>query len=265
MIMKADVYSKSGKAEKSVELPACFGEPVRRDLIKRAVLSDESKEYQPKGAYRWAGLETSAKYKGRKEDFGSLKNRGGAKLPREVGAKGTHGKVKMIPSSVKGRRAHPPKPQKILVERMNKKEYAKALNSAIAATASEELAHARGHVFTAKLPLVLGGAEGMKKAAEVVAALRGLGLGADLDRAVAKTKRLSGIRHTRSKSRKIPKSVLIVVSGGDILKAGRNIPGVDVVDVAALKAKHLAPGTHPGRLSVYTTEALDALKGRKVI
>ena len=76
-----------------MDLPSpLFGEAPRDDLIKRAVLSDESKEYQPKGSYRMAGLETSARYVGRKEIFASVKNKGIPHLPHEVLPKGGLGK-----------------------------------------------------------------------------------------------------------------------------------------------------------------------------
>ena len=67
--MKADVFGIDGKKAKQIELPKVFQEKVRPDLIKRAALSDQSKHYQPKGNYKWAGLETSARYRGRKESF----------------------------------------------------------------------------------------------------------------------------------------------------------------------------------------------------
>ncbi|MBU0586467.1 50S ribosomal protein L4 [Candidatus Micrarchaeota archaeon] len=260
--MKASIYSIDGKAGKEVQLPACFEEAVREDLIKRAVLSDESKLFQPKGNYPFAGKETSAKYKGRKEDFGSLKNQGQAKLPREVGAKGQPGKVKYIPSAVKGRRAHPPKVEKILVERMNEKEYKKALRSAIAATMDVSLARKRGHEFDAKsLPFVVDSAfEKIAKTKDMLSFFEKLGLAKDLLRARNKAKTLSGTRRKRSKSKQVPKSLLIVVKDGAALKAARNLPGVDIVKASELKAMHLAPGTHPGRLAIFSESALEVLK-----
>lgn len=262
MHMKSEIYSLEGKAEKAIELPECFSEALRPDLIKRAVLSDESRLYQPKGAFPRAGLQTSAVYDGRKEDFGSLKNKGGAKLPREVGAKGQHGKVKRIPSSVKGRRAHPPKAQKVLVEEMNEKEYKKALRTAVAATTSVQLAKERGHVFDAKkLPLILDNAfEGVKKARDVLAIFAKLGIAGDVAKAKDNTKALSGTRHTRSTSKYVPKSILVVVKDGSVLKAARNLAGVDAVKVSDLKVRHLAPGTHAGRLTVFSANAIDELK-----
>ncbi len=260
--MKSEVYSIDGKTGKVIDLPACFDDAVREDLIKRAVLSDESRLYQPKGAFRRAGLQTSAVYDGRKDDFGSLKNRGGAKLPRETGAKGQHGKVKRIPSAVKGRRAHPPKPEKVLVEDMNEKEYKKALRSAISATQNAKLATQRGHIFDAKkLPLVVDNAfEGVKKTKDVLAIFEKLGIAKDVEKAKGKSKPISGTRHTRSASRYVPKSVLVVVKDGAVLKAARNLSGVDAVKVSELKVMHLAPGTHAGRLTVFSANAIEELK-----
>ena len=82
--MKATVYSIEGKALRQIDLPGVFESPQREDLVKRAVLSEESREYQPKGNFRLAGLLTSARYRGRKEDYGSGKNKGIPHLPHEV-------------------------------------------------------------------------------------------------------------------------------------------------------------------------------------
>src|SRR5271157_1200007 len=154
--MKATVYSVEGKVLKQIDLPAVFESPHREDLVKRAVLSEESKTYQPKGNYKFAGLETSARYRGRKEDFGTVKNKGIPHLPHEVLPKGQLGRVKRVPHAVKGRRAHPPKPQKIIVEFMNKKEYLRALASALSFSADRAAVCARAHKdIGVSLPIVM--------------------------------------------------------------------------------------------------------------
>ncbi len=253
--MKADVYDIKGTVGKKIDLPKQFDEEVREEIIRRAVLSDESKTYQPQGAYKFAGTETSAEYRGRKGDYGSLKNKGQAMLPREVKPKGIMGKVRRIPSAPGGRRAHPPKPEKKIVEHINKKEYNKALVSAIAATAHPELVKARGHAYDGIAPIVFEDSfEATKKTQDVLKLLKPI-IGKDLDRAKNNRKARSGIR-SRKAGTKTPKSALIVVSGGDILKSAKNLAGVDVVSVKQLKVKDLAPGTHAGRLTVYTEAAL---------
>ncbi len=257
--MKAKVYSLDGSSGKSVDLPSAFSEDVREEIIRRAVLSDETKLYQPQGSDPRAGLETSARYRGRKDDYGSLKNRGQARLPREIRPDGMWGKVRRIPLAVKGRRAHPPKSSKLIVEKVNKKEYAKAMKSAIAATAHPELVKARGHRFDCEVPLIFDNAlESLSKTKEVLKALEKFA-GKDLERARSSRKSRSGTRSRKAGTR-CAKSLLLVVGGGAILKSGRNIPGVDVVKAGSLRVKDLAPGTHAGRFTLYTENALSKIK-----
>ena len=74
-------------------------------------------------------------------------------------------------------------------------------------------------------------------------------------------KRITGVRR-RKKGKNVPCSLLIVVSDGDVLKAARNLPGVDVVKVEELKVKHLAPGCLPGRPTLFTESALVQISKR---
>jgi large subunit ribosomal protein L4e len=212
-------------------------------LIKRAVLSDESKLKQPKGSYRWAGFETSARYRGRKEDFGAVKNKGIPHLPHEVLPKGGLGKVKRVPLAVKGHRAHPPKPEKHIVEEINKKEYRKALKSAIGMTANRDAVIRRTNLkITASLPIVVeAGFENVKKAKEAAAFFSSL----NLIELVEKSKQSGSI------------GLLVVVSR--MSKAAENLAGVDVVTVEQLKIMHLAPGACPGRVAIFTEKAVEKI------
>ncbi len=246
--MKATVYSLEGKVVRQMDLPPQFEAAARDDLVKRAVLSEESKLYQPKGNYKFAGLETSARYKGRKEDFGTVKNKGIPHLPHEVLPKGQLGKVKRVPHAVKGRRAHPPKPEKILVERMNPKEHNLALTAALAMTADRKLVTSRCHSdIGVSLPIIMEDSfeklSKTKDVAKVLAALK-------LDRFVDKAKQNG------------TKSALVVVSGGAVLKAARNLAGVDAVSADALQVRHLAPGTHAGRITLFSESAVQKLGER---
>ncbi len=262
--MKANVYSLEGQAVRQVELPKAFAEPVRPDLIRRAVISEQTREYQPKGSLKEAGVQTSADYKGRKEDFGSIKNHGISRLPREKLPKGRFGRVRIVPFSVKGRRAHPPKVEKILIEKINRKEYSKAMASAIAATGRKELASERGHSVDGvkEFPLIVeDGFEKIAKTKEILKALSALGVEKDLERG-KKRKKLTGIARRRRGGVKGPRTVLVVV--GDecgALKGARNLAGVDVAIVGKLKASQLAPGTHAGRLTLWTENAIKKLSG----
>jgi large subunit ribosomal protein L4e len=258
--MKLKVYDVSGKPVDEIQIPESIAGEIREDIIRRAVLSEESREYQPKGAYRWAGLQTSAQYRGRKEAYASLKNRGQAMLPREFYGGGTPGRVRRIPSSVKGRRAHPPKPEKIIIEEINKKEFAKAMRSAISASLSVKAVKARGHIIGDKYPAVLADSfESIKKTREMLDVLN-VFMKEDIERSQRGKRIRSGIRSRRAKQKLYPKSALIIASEGSAaLKAGRNIPGVETTTPKALKVKNLAPGAKPGRPIVISAKALKEL------
>lgn len=256
--MKASVYSLEGKAVREVALPQQFESEVQQDLISRAAISDQTSHYQPKGNDPRAGMETSARYRGRKEDFGSGKNKGTAIRPREVLPKGRLGKVKRIPSAVKGRRAHPPHVGKIIFESINRKEYRKALLSAIAATAHKDFVAARGHKLPAQVPIVLDNSfESIAKTSQAHKSLSAI-IGDDLSRAT-KGKLRTGVRK-RKGGRVYPKSALIAVSkDSPLLLSARNIPGVDVVKASDLRVEMLAPGAKAGRLTLYTEAALSEI------
>ncbi|MBS3068890.1 50S ribosomal protein L4 [Candidatus Micrarchaeota archaeon] len=260
--MKTQIYSMDAKPLRELTLPAQFEQAVNEQLIYRAVLSDYSSQYQPKGSYVWAGMETSAKYKGRKEDFGSAKNHGIAMLPREVLAKGRFGKVRRIPSSVKGRRAHPPHVEKRLYEAVNKKEYAKALLCALSASAQKVLVQKRGHKFADTLsvpPVLERKCEELSKTKQIASLFSMLGMQEDLNRATRRKVR-TGLGGTRRGGVRTPCSVLLVApKGSKILKASRNICGVDAVSTQKLRCCLLAPGTHAGRLTVFTEGAIEEI------
>lgn len=246
--MKATVYSVEGKVLKQIDLPPVFETSHRADLIKRAVLSEESKGYQPKGNFRLAGLLTSARYRGRKEDYGAIKNKGIPHLPHEVLPGGQFGRVKRVPHAVKGRRAHPPKPEKKIVELINKKEHLLALASALSMSADRKRVCDRMHADVGvSLPIILDNHfEKLTKTKDVVKVLESLNL-------------LKLVERAKKNGTKAP---LIVVSEGSVRKAAANLPGVDVVRVSDLKVKDLAPGTHGGRLTLFSESALPEIAKR---
>jgi len=63
------------------------------------------------------------------------------------------------------------------------------------------------------------------------------------------------LRGRRYKQRKS----LLIVTADAPLKAAENLAGVDVATVDQLNTELLAPGTHAGRLTVWTESALAKL------
>jgi large subunit ribosomal protein L4e len=264
MAIKVPVYDENAKISGEIALPPAFEEKVRPDLIKRAAISDQTWFYQPKGPDPTAGMKTSARYRGRKEDYGAIKDHGISMRAREVLPKGRFGKARIIPGTWKGRRAHPPKIEEKLIERINKREYKKALNSALAAAASPAYVSKRGHKLppSISLPIIFDSSveEKISKTKMMQSLLLKLGFSGELERA-KNAKPRTGVGCRKGGVRR-PRSLLLVVSKPDVplARAAGNIAGVDVVSAKELKVLDLAPGAHPGRLSAFTKPALEALK-----
>jgi large subunit ribosomal protein L4e len=252
MAKTVKVFDLEGKPVAKIKLPPIFETPIRPDIIKRAVLAIQSTRFQPQGRDPMAGKRTTAESRG--------VGLGIARIPRIKGPRGTGA---FAPGTVGGRLAHPPTPEKKIVKKIPKKEKRLALFSAIAATASKEMVVSRGHAVEGipQIPLVVTDElEGLKKAKEVEEALIKLGVFADLYRVRESVKVRAGKGKLRG--RKIKQAVgplIVVAEDKGIGKAARNMPGVEIVPVKSLNAEVLAPGTHPGRLTIWTASAIEAL------
>jgi len=262
--MKIDVFDLKGNVKDKIDLPKHFSEKLREDLILRAVLSSQSKRRQPHGTDIMAGKRSSAHYHGYRRHRWTMMNREMARMPR------IHGKVSphlywrpmIVPQAVKGRVAHPPKIEKIWVQRMNKKERRLAIRSAIAASANTDIVLKHGHRFdtSKQLPIVVEDKiQELKKTKEIIEMLKNLGLGAELKRMEKKK-----IRPGRGKmrGRKYIKKVgpLIVVAEDEGLgKAAKSIAGINVCRINNLCAEYLAPGAMPGRLTIWSKSAIEKL------
>lgn len=255
---KIKTYTLKGKASKeSLDLPAQFHTPYRPDIIKRAVLAIQSRRRQPHGVDELAGKRNTAQ--------SWQTGHGRSRMPRVKGS-GTSAanKAGFAPGTVGGRVAHPPEARKVLLERINKNENRLAIRSAIAASSNPEFVKARGHRVekVPHIPLIVSSRlETIETTKEVHETLTALGLGEDLERASNGRSIRAGKGKMRGRKMKTPKSLLIVV-GEDkgIGKAARNLPGVDIAEVHGLNAELLAPGTHAGRLVVWTTSAIARLE-----
>jgi large subunit ribosomal protein L4e len=248
----AKVFSLEGKMVGKADLPPVFSTPLRRDVIKRAVLAIQSHRHQPQGRDPMAGKRTTAESRG----TGS----GMSRIPR---TKGPAGRAAFAPGTVKGRAGHPPTSEKRIVKRIPKKERRLALFSAIAATASKELVASRGHSIedVPGIPLVVQDSlEKLGKTKEVEEALVRLGVLSDIYRVRKSRKVRAGKGKRRGRRMKQAVGPLLVIAKNEgIVEAAENIPGVDIVDVGSLNAEVLAPGAHPGRLTIWTNGAIDRL------
>jgi large subunit ribosomal protein L4e len=247
----AEIFDLQGKATGKMTLPAVFETPVRPDVIKRAVLAIQSNRIQPQGRDPMAGKKTTAESRG----TGS----GISRVPRQKGA----GRAAFAPFTVKGRQTHPPRSEKIIIKEINKKEAKLALTSAIAATAIREFVENRGHRITtvANVPIVIDNAfEALSKAQEVEDVFAKLGFDEEFTRVKdSRQVRAGKGKHRGRKMKQAVGPLIVVAEGKNLIAAASNLIGVEVTTVANLNTEMLAPGTHPGRLTVWTNGAIEKL------
>jgi len=249
--LEVNLYSIKGKAVKKVKLPRAFDEPLRLDLIRKTVHAFQANSRQPYGPNPMAGMRHAVATWG--------KGRGTARVQRF-----SQGRTAAeSPGNVGGRRAHPPTVEKNWGKKINRKEKLKARNSALGATAVQSIVADRGHKFDNKLtvPLVLEDEfETLYETKKVIEALEKLGVYEDVERATNGKHIRAGRGKSRSRKYKIPRSLLIIVSDDSKLKLGaRNLLGVDVITPDQLNVEHLAPGGDPGRLTIFTENAIKQL------
>ena len=260
--MKTVVFDVQGKQKGEIELPKVFNTNFRPDLIKRAVLAIQSHKRQPYGSNKLAGKRTSAHYHGVRKGPHHMMNIERARMTRiHGGPSNLQLTARFVPQAVKGRRAHPPKVEKIWYKKINNKERVLAIKSAIAATALKEIVLKRGHlVDNIILPIVVDDSlQELKKSKSVKEFLEKIGLKKDLERAKNKKVR-AGKGKMRGRKYKKKKSVLFVIfEDKGFFKAAKNIPGVDICLATNLNAELLAPGAHAGRLTIFTESAIKKL------
>lgn len=261
--MKVPVYGLNGTQKKIISLDKAFSKPVREDLIRRAVKSEQASMRQPYGTDPEAGKKTSAVYRGRRGIRHAMMNREMARMKRITSTRTLYMRARFVPQAVKGRKAHPPKPEKVWDRKINKKERIAALLSAASATTQREWVEKRGHdiQYVKHIPLVV---EDRLQEINVIKDFRqvidNIGLAEELKRLEAKKVR-SGKGTMRGRRYKKKRGMLFIV-GEDkgFSRVARNFPGVEVAEARNLGVEMLAPGTHPGRLCVWTESAVKSME-----
>ncbi|MBR9677630.1 50S ribosomal protein L4 [Candidatus Woesearchaeota archaeon] len=261
--MKLKIYNTKKVSVGTVELPSQFSEPLRKDLIKRAVLTIQANSRQPYGSMPGAGERHSAMLSKRRRSYRGTYGIGQSRTPRKVMSRnGTqfHYVGAVAPQTVGGRRAHPPKSEKDWTQKINVQERRKAIRSAIAATIDKNLVLMRGHLIPDDYPFIIDSSfENLKTTKELREVLEKLGFTAELDRTQKKTIR-AGKGTMRGRKYQKKKSLLIITSkDSPLLKAASNITGVEIVNVTQLNAEQLAPGSSAGRATLWTDGAIDRL------
>ena len=249
---KATIYRISGGKTAEIKLPIHFSEPVRTDLIRRAVSALRMSRRQPYGADPMAGKRQGYATPKRRRKFKTTYGKGISRIRRKhlwarggqfswVGA--------FVTSAVGGRKAFAPRSEKVLIEKINRKERRKAIRSAIAGTKSV--------IFEDKV-------ETINKTKDLKNTFSTTELKSELVRAKKKKVR-AGSGTKRGRKYKTKTGPLIVVSKAcPTMLAAENLAGVDIFVVDNLNAEVLAPGGNIGRVTIWSKAAIERLDNERL-
>ncbi|TFK69967.1 hypothetical protein BDN72DRAFT_795974 [Pluteus cervinus] len=250
------VRSISGESSGSLALPAVLTAPIRPDVVTQVHKSIAKNKRQAYSVSEKAGHQTSA------ESWGT--GRAVARIPR-VGGGGTHrsGQAAFGNMCRGGRMFAPTKTWRRWHVKVNQNQRRFAVVSALAASALPSLVLARGHRIEEipEVPLVVSSeAESFSKTKQAVALLKAVHAYADVVKVSNSRKLRAGkgkLRNRRHRQRRGP--LIVYAEDGGIVKAFRNLPGVELVNVRRLNLLQLAPGGHLGRFVIWTQGAFSLL------
>lgn len=141
-----------------------------------------------------------------------------------------------------------------------------ATTSALAASSVPSLLLARGHHISSvpEVPLVISSsAFAITKTSAAISLLNAVGAGPDLEKVIGSRKLRAGKGKLRGRRHRQRRGPLVVYNpdedGTELVRAFRNIPGVETSSVFALNLLQLAPGGHLGRFIIWTSAAFAAL------
>jgi large subunit ribosomal protein L4e len=147
--------------------------------------------------------------------------------------------------------------------RVNVTQKRHAIVSALAASSLPPLVMARGHRIgeVAELPLVVSdGAEACQKTKQAIDLLKKLGCEEELKKVTDSKKVRSGKGKMRNRRYTMRKGPLVVYNeDSGIVRAIRNIPGVETTSVDSLNLLQVAPGGNFGRFIIWTEGAFKKL------
>ena len=260
--MKANLLDINGKNKGTIDLPKCFSQKVREDIIFKVL--ESRKSTQPYGPSPVAGKQHSASGTiiHRRHVWKSGYGRGASRIPRKVMTrKGSQFNwVGAEIASVRGgRRAHPPKVISMInTQRVNKKELKLALCSALSATINPKEVSKKYETLKDKkienLPLIVESKLTSLKTKQLILSLEKI-LGKELFRlALQKRSVRSGKGKRRGRKYKQNAGLLIVIGKDEKLKSN----SLEILKADKLGVTDLAKGG-PGRLTLYTEQSIKEL------
>jgi len=265
--MKTNILSIEGKKTKEIELPSCFSQEIREDIITKVLEAKKIK--QPYAPMIGAGNQYSAsgKIKHRRHVWKTHYGKGISRIPRKIMSRRGSQFIWVgatVPHAVGGRRTHPPKVISMLSrKKINKKEMTIALTSAISATANEKEIKKKYERLKDKkleikdLPFIIESKIVSLKTKEILESLKKI-FGERLFKIVLKKKKVrSGKGKLRGRKYKSNAGMLLVTGKNEKMKT--NV--FETANTNNLNVTNLAKGGQ-GRLVLYTEQAIKDLEGK---
>ncbi|EDV24148.1 expressed hypothetical protein [Trichoplax adhaerens] len=237
-------------------MPAVLKAPIRPDLVQFVHTNMAKNKRQPYAVSTKAGHQTSA------ESWGT--GRAVARIPRVRGG-GTHrsGQAAYGNMCRGGRMFAPTRVWRRWTRKSNLSQRRYACASALAASSLPALVMARGHRIEniQEVPLVVSDSvESITKTSAAVAFLKRVNAYQDVEKVKASRTLRTGkgkLRNRRYVQRRGP--LIIYNADNGIVKAFRNVPGVELAQISRLNLLSLAPGGHMGRFCVWGESAFKKL------
>jgi len=247
----------NNKVEQYVNLPAVLSAPIRPDIVHDVHTRIAKNKRQPYAVSKYAGHQTSA------ESWGT--GRAVARIPRVPGG-GTHraGQGAFGNMCRGGRMFAPTKTWRRWHRKVSVNQRRYALVSALAASAIPALVMARGHRIeqVPEVPLVVENKsiDSIDKTSKALALLKAVGALADVNKVKDSKKLRSGVGKMRNRRYTQRRGPLIIFNEkSPLIKAFRNLSGVELANVSRLNLLQLAPGGHLGRFVIWTRDAIERL------
>ena len=252
------VFSGARKSDNHVKLPSVFLTPIRPDLIQDVHTRMAKNKRQPYAVSKYAGHQSSA------ESWGT--GRAVARIPRVSGG-GTHrsGQGAFGNMCRGGRMFAPTKTWRRWHRRINLNQRRYAVASAVAASAVPSLVLARGHRIdrVPEIPLVVDNklVDTIDKTKKAVQLLKSIAALKDVEKVKYSRRIRAGkgkMRNRRFVQRRGP--LIVYKENTPLIKACRNLPGIEFNNVKRLNLLQLAPGGHLGRFIIWTKDAFEYLE-----
>ncbi len=255
--MKAKIYDKAGKEMKEIELPKNFSSKVRKDVVQKVFESQKREQAYGTKPGAGAGYSASGISIKRRKVWKTTYGKGISRIPRKIMSRSgsSFNWVGATATNTRGgRAAHPPRTEKNQFKKINKKELAIAINSCLSASVSPTWLNKtydgkfNGGVIVSEDFLKIKSKEFVKFLEDV--------FGENSEQALKKKYKRSGRGKSRGRKYRTSAGLTFIIGKDEKMKMN----GIEIVNVEDLTIKDLTLNGVPGRMAIYTENAIKEIQ-----